>query len=88
MMNKRIDNDVTSVQNNLPLNIETQRGSLHRKYTSRIRNNRNTKFNTSLQDIRELAATLYLTEIPGLGGIEKDRDILIDEYYSPIYISD
>lgn len=89
-MNKRVDNEINYIPQNLPLNIETPRETRIEKRinTSLLKNKPSSKIHTSLQDIRNLAATLYLTEIPGLGGIEQDRDILIDEYYEPIYISD
>lgn len=89
-MNKRVDNEINYIPQNLPLNIETSRETRLKKRTntSLFTHKPSSIVHTSLQDIRNLAATLYLTEIPGLGGIEQDRDILIDEYYEPIYISD
>ena len=42
----------------------------------------------SCQDIRNLASTLYLKSLPGLEEFETDYDILINEFYEPIHISD
>lgn len=42
----------------------------------------------SCQDIRNLASTLYLKSLPGLEDFEADYDILIDEFYEPIHITD
>ena len=42
----------------------------------------------SCQDIRNLVSTLYLKSLPGLEDIATDFDILIDEYYEPIRVTD
>ena len=42
----------------------------------------------SCQDIRNLVSTLYLKSLPGLEDIIIDFDILIDEYYEPVRVTD
>ena len=42
----------------------------------------------SCQDIRNLVSTLYLKSLPGLEDIITDFDILIDEYYEPVRVTD
>lgn len=88
-MNKLIETNLNNRTETTPIIHNTR--TKHRTFEVRPlkqRRRQNNKVLVSRQDIRDLASTLYLKEIPGLCGLEDDRDILIDEYYVTGNITD
>lgn len=87
MINKSLNNNTNRLESTPIINIErvARRTPTVRSLKEKRRQD---KVYVSCQDIRDLATTLYLKEIPGLGGIEADRDRLIDNYYNPGLITD